>query len=60
MSTLHVVSIYLKHRLSVHTSLLGGRQILIGHLRCGLLSTMLYQHTTSKSTCGLIVEHILI
>jgi hypothetical protein len=58
--TFHVIGINLKHRLGVHTSLLGSREILIGHLRGGLLSAMLYQYTTSKGSHGLIVEHIFV
>ena len=60
MSTLHVVGIDLKHRLGVHTSLFGDREVLIGHLRGSLLSTMLYQHATSKGSNGLIVEHVFV
>ena len=60
MGTLHIVGINLQHRLGVHTCLFGGCQVLVGHLRGGLLCTMLYQYTTCKSTCCLVVEHIFV
>ena len=60
MSTLHIVGIDLKHRLGIHTSLLGSRQVLVGHLRGSLLSPMFYQDFSCKGTCGLVVEDIFI
>ena len=60
MGTLHVVGIDLEHWLGVHAGLLGGRQVLISHLRGGLLGPMFYEDTTCKGTNGLVVEHILI
>jgi hypothetical protein len=60
MSTLHVVSIDFEHWLCIHAGLFSCCQILIGHLRRSLLSTMLYQDTTSECTCCLIIKDILI
>ena len=60
MGTLHVVGIDLEHRLGVHSCLFRGRQVLVGHLRDGLLGAVLHEHTPCESTYGLIVEHILI
>ena len=60
MRTLHIIGIYLQHRLGEHTGSLGGTKILISFLRCCLLSTMTYQHTTSKGSSGLTIEYIFI
>ena len=60
MGTLHVVGIDLEHWLGVHAGLLGGRQVLISHLRGGLLGPMFYEDTTCKGTNGLVVEHIFV
>ena len=60
MGTLHIVGIDLEHRLGVHPCHLGSRQALDGHLRRGLLGAMFHQHTTSKGTSSLIVEHVFI
>ena len=60
MGTFHVVGIDFKHRLGIHTRLAGGRQVLVGHLRGGLLCPLLYQHAAGKGAGGLVVEHILI
>ena len=58
--TLHVVGIDFEHGLGVHTSLLGSRQILIGHLRGGLLRTVLYQYTAGEGSNSLIIEHVFV
>ena len=60
MGTFHIVSIDFEHRLGIHTGLTGSRQILVGHLRGCLLSSMFYQYPTRKSTYSLIVEHVFI
>ena len=60
VGTFHIIGIDLEHGLGVHTGLTGGRQVLVGHLRGGLLGPMLHEHTTSKGTCGLIVEHVFV
>ena len=60
VGTLHVVGINLKHRLGVHASLFCCCQVLIGHLRGSLLSTVFHQDTTSKGSHGLIVEHVFV
>ena len=60
MGTLDVVGIDFEHGLRVHPCLLGSCQVLVGHLRCGLLSTVLYQYPSGKGTGSLVVEHILV
>ena len=60
MGTLHVVGIDLKHGLGVHSGFLCGREVLVGHLRGGLLGSVFHKHTTCKGTCGLLIEHIFI
>lgn len=60
MRTLHIIGIYLQHRLGEHTGSLGGTKILISFLRYCLLSTMTYQHTTSKGSSSLTIEYIFI
>ena len=60
VSTLHIIGIDLEHGLGIHTGLLGGRQVLISHLRGGLLGPMFYEDTTCKGTNGLVVEHIFV
>ena len=60
MRALHIIRIDFEHGLGVHTGLLRGSEVLIGHLRGGFLGTMLYQDLSSKSTCSLIVEHIFV
>ena len=60
MRTFHVVGINLKHRLGVHASRLGHAKVLVGFLRSSLLCAVAHQHTTSKSTNRMAVEHILV
>ena len=57
---LYVVGIYLKHRLSVHTCLLGGAKVLVYFLAYCLLCTVTHKHSASKGTGRLIVKHIFI
>lgn len=60
MVALHVVSIYLKHRLGVHVCLLSGAEVLVGFLRDSLLSTMADEYLSCKSADRLVVEDVLI
>ena len=60
VGTLHVVGIDLEHGLGVHAGILGGREVLVGHLRGGLLGSVFNQDTTCKGASGLLVEHVLI
>ena len=60
VGTLHVVSIDFQHRLGKHTGLLRRRQVLVGHLRRRLLSTVFYEYTTRKGSYGFLVEHVLV
>ena len=60
VGTLHIVGIDLEHGLGVHTGLIGCTEVLVGHLRDGLLSPRLYQHTPGKGSCGVVVEYIFI
>ena len=58
--TLHVVSVYLKHRLGVYVGVAGGTDVLVAHFRDCLLGSGAHEHTTGKGSLGLSVEHILI
>ena len=60
VGALHVVCIDLEHRLGVHTGFLRGRQVLIRHLRRGLLGSMPHQHAACEGPYSLIVEYIFI
>ena len=60
MGTLHVIGIYLEHRLGEHVSLFRGSQVLVGHLRDRLLCPGSNIDLAGKGASGLFVEHILI
>ena len=60
VGTLDIVGIDLEHRLGVHAGFAGGRQVLVGHLRGGLLGSLLHQDTACEGSCGAVVEHVLI
>ena len=60
MGALHVVGIDLKHRLGEHPCLLGGTEVLVGHLRFRLLGSMLHQYPSGKGPRSLIIEHVFI
>ena len=52
VGTLHVIGVNLQHGLGEHAGRLGGTQILVGHLRLGLLTVVANMDQSSESTNG--------
>ena len=60
MRTFHIVGVYFEHGLGVHVRLLRGTDVLVTHLRIGVLGILSHQHQASERTNGLIVQHVFI
>lgn len=60
VGTFHVIGVNLQHGLGEHSGRLGGAQILVGHLRLGLLTVVANMDQSSESTNGLAIQHIFI
>ena len=60
MTTFHIIGINLQLWLGVHARLLRGAEILVAHLRVGLLRSLLYKHPTGKGSRGLTIENVLV
>ena len=60
MRALHVVGVYLEHRLRVHSCCLCGAKVLVHLLRHGVLCAMAYKHSACEGSRRLVVEHIFV
>ena len=60
MRTFHIVGVDFEHGLGVHVRLFRGTDVLVTHLRIGVLGILSHQHQASERTNGLIVQHIFI
>ena len=60
MRAFHVVGVYLKHRLGVHSGCLCGAKVLVYFFTDSLLCSMTHENTTCERSSRLVVEHILV
>ena len=60
MRALHVIGIYLQHRLGKHPCLTCGAEVLVYLVRRSLLCSMAYKNLSCESSHGIVTKHIFI
>ena len=60
MRAFHVISIYLEHRLGVHSGSLGVAKVLVYLFADSLLRSVTHEYTTCERSRRLVVEYILV